>query len=209
MTLFPQGEAQFSSDGVYRFRLTREFGEPPKVYDSQIDEWRYRELVRRLVFIMLNPSTADADKDDPTIRRCKAFGKLWGYHKVVIVNLYAFRATKPMEMWRAKSGGIDIVGEDNTSAITRAIMEAYGWPRIPGDQSLDCDPGTPGAVICAWGAASSHPAALRDYHQARVDFVRRLVGVRAWVLKLNDDGSPCHPLYQPDHTVPTHWPEAA
>lgn len=217
MTLFPQGEAQFSSDGVYRFRLTRELGEPPRVYDPQIDEWRYREIVRRLVFIMLNPSTADADNDDPTIRRCKSFGKLWGYHKVVIVNLYAFRATNPAEMWAARRGGTDIVGEDNNTAITRAICEAYGYPPIAELAALSGVPSqaalpaahNQGAVICAWGAVSSLPKALRDMHQQRVDFVRRLVGKQAFALKINGDGSPVHPLYQPDDTVPMHWPEAA
>jgi hypothetical protein len=205
MSLFPQGEAQFSSDMVYRFRLTRELGQPAKVYDAQLDEWRYREALRVLVFIMLNPSTADADKDDPTIRRCKSFGKLWGYHKVVIGNLYGYRATEPKEMWRAALAGTDIVGEDNNSALVRAIMEASGYPpHLPRTPSM-----TKGAVVCAWGQASSLPKALRDQHQQRAAFVRRLIGSQAYALRLNDDGSPVHPLYQPDDIKPIAWPEAA
>ncbi len=102
--------ATISADGVYRYTLSR-------VWD---------ETLPNLNFIMLNPSTADADLDDPTIRRCIGFGQRDGYGGIQVVNLYAFRATKPSEMLAA----IDPVGPDNDAA----------WLQINGD------------VVAAWGA---------------------------------------------------------
>lgn len=51
-----------------------------------------------LVFCMLNPSKADASKDDPTIRRCMGFARSNGYGGIVVINLFAFRATKPTDI---------------------------------------------------------------------------------------------------------------
>jgi hypothetical protein len=62
-----------------------------------------------LMFVMLNPSTADANTDDPTIRRCMGFARLHGFGGIGVLNLYAFRATEPREMFRA----IDPVGPEN------------------------------------------------------------------------------------------------
>ena len=68
---------------------------------------KYRYMLRRVwdrtkpacLFIGLNPSTADATVDDPTIRRCVGFADSWGYGELVVGNLYAFRATKPKDMF--------------------------------------------------------------------------------------------------------------
>lgn len=74
---------------------------------SECGQYRY-DLVRYMrdactpcVFVMLNPSTADATQDDATIRRCKAYAQSWGYGKLVVVNLFVFRATKPEDLKRA------------------------------------------------------------------------------------------------------------
>src|SRR5581483_9586135 len=95
----------------YRYSLARFFGDGGVVN-----------------FIMLNPSTADAETDDPTIRRCLGFAKAWGYGTLVVTNLFAYRATDPAEL--AKAG--DPVGPDND---TRLWSEA---------QLSDL-------VVCAWG----------------------------------------------------------
>jgi hypothetical protein len=71
--------ATFSKDRRYRYRLWRSWGDP--------------EL--RCVFVGLNPSTADESNDDPTIRKCVGFAKLWGFGAVDVVNLFAFRSTDP------------------------------------------------------------------------------------------------------------------
>lgn len=78
---------------------------------------------------MLNPSTADENSDDPTLRRCLGFAKAWGYSGVDVVNLYALRATDPMELWKAP----DPVGLENDSYLREA--GANGAP-----------------LIAAWGA---------------------------------------------------------
>ncbi len=74
--------ATISTCGKYRYWLSRE-GDPSK---------------RRVAFVMLNPSTADASVDDATIRRCRTFARGAGF---VVANLYAFRATKPADMHAA------------------------------------------------------------------------------------------------------------
>ena len=71
-------DAVIDEAGVYRYSLSRRWS------DGDVVTW-----------IMLNPSTADANTDDPTIRRCIGFSKSWGYGALRVVNLYAYRATKP------------------------------------------------------------------------------------------------------------------
>jgi len=80
------------------------------------------------MIIGLNPSTADAIKDDPTITRCINFAKSWGYGGVYMLNLFAFRATKPKDMFIVK----EPIGEQNNSYLKK-------YAKI-------CD-----KVICAWG----------------------------------------------------------
>lgn len=76
--------AVFSGDGQYRYQLTRE-------WDASLPS---------VAFIGLNPSTADESVDDPTIRRCVGFAKAWGYGRMVMVNLFAYRATDPTQLRR-------------------------------------------------------------------------------------------------------------
>lgn len=79
-----QKAAYLSADGLYRFALHRWWGDGI-----------------RLGFVMLNPSTADAEIDDPTIRRCMGFARTLGFDGIRVVNLYAYRATKPADLWKA------------------------------------------------------------------------------------------------------------
>ena len=90
-----------------------------------------------VVFILLNPSTADEVKNDPTIRRCIRYAKDWGYGGLVVVNLYAYRTKDPKVMFAAP----DPVGPDND----RAIVEAT----------------TGRTVVCAWGT-NAKPGRVRD-----------------------------------------------
>lgn len=92
--------------------------------------WRYR-LWRRwggegptAVFVGLNPSTADAHVDDPTIRRCVSFAQGWGCSGLEVVNLFAYRATRPADLRRAD----DPVGPDNDRVLAEAITR--GSPLI-------------------------------------------------------------------------------
>ena len=74
--------ATISDCGLYRYDLTRQWAEGGTT----------------CAFIGLNPSTADAEQDDPTIRRCVGFAKAWGHSRIVMLNAYAFRATRPADM---------------------------------------------------------------------------------------------------------------
>lgn len=76
---------------------------------------------RRLVFIGLNPSTADENKDDPTIRRCIGFAKRFGFDGVVMLNLFAFRATLPEVMKAAPNP----VGPHNDAVIKSYLGNTF------------------------------------------------------------------------------------
>lgn len=107
--------ALISEDGLYRYELRRQIPQPVR--------W-----IKRGCFLMLNPSTADAETDDPTIRRCIGFGESFGWTELIVLNLFAFRATDPRDLLSAK----DPIGDLN-------------------DDTIRClEPGT--QVIAAWGA---------------------------------------------------------
>jgi hypothetical protein len=122
-------------------------------------------------FIMLNPSTADADVDDNTIRRCVSFAKGFGFGMLTVTNLYAYRATDPHDL---KQAGYQ-VGADNDEWIRTAAFNAAA---------------NRGLVVCAWGAN-----AIVD----RVREVRELLywqPVEVYHLGLTTgSGQPRHPLY--------------
>ncbi|MCS6126907.1 DUF1643 domain-containing protein [Shewanella baltica] len=97
---------------------------------------RYRYALSRVwdtnkpfvLFIGLNPSTADELQDDPTIRRCIGFAKSWGYGGLVMANLFAYRATDPYEMMEVSKP----VGDMN-------------------DQWLETLAEAAGVIVAAWG----------------------------------------------------------
>ncbi|MGH3977119.1 MAG: DUF1643 domain-containing protein, partial [Pseudonocardiaceae bacterium] len=113
----PTSDAVLSGCGRYRYQLTRTW-DPGQ---------------QRATFIMLNPSTADAADDDPTIRRCTSYARSWGLGGLMVVNLYAYRATDPADLWKVD----DPVGPDNDDHL-RAVLAAA------------TDVGAP--VVAAWGA---------------------------------------------------------
>jgi hypothetical protein len=84
--------------------------------------------MRQILWVMLNPSTADATQDDPTIRRCIGFSKAWGFAELAVVNLYALRSTDPKALWSAS----DPIGPDNDDHI-RKLAECSDM------------------TVCAWG----------------------------------------------------------
>lgn len=104
------GGATFDSTGAYRYLLWREWGPGPRV-----------------LFVMLNPSTADATADDPTLRRCIAFARSWGFASLEVVNLCAYRTPSPAIL----RSHPDPIGPDNpvhvASAISRASLTVAAW----------------------------------------------------------------------------------
>lgn len=122
---------------------------------------------------MLNPSTADATSDDPTIRRCTGFARARGFGGLRVLNLFALRCTDPAEM----KGAPDPVGPQNDVFLRNAFARSVSE-------------GSP--VIAAWGVHGIH--LLRD------DAVRALAaecGVKLMCLGATKDGHPRHPLYVP------------
>lgn len=99
--------AIFSPCSRYRYRLERDLGAIGSHHDS-------------VAFIMLNPSTADAERDDPTIRRCIGYARLWGYRRLIVGNAYAWRSTDPAGLWTAP----DPVGPDNAFHLEQIARDA-------------------------------------------------------------------------------------
>lgn len=130
---------------------------------------------------MLNPSTADADQDDPTIRRCIGFTETWGHRRLEVVNLFALRSTDPNELMRSS----DPVGLENDNYIKRALVNAD-------------------VVVAAWG---EHGALMS--RSSTVMKTISNYGVRITVLGLNQSGEPRHPLYIPASTRPKTLIDAA
>lgn len=90
--------------------------------------WRIWDKTKGIVvFICLNPSTADEIKNDPTVRRCINFAEFWGYGGFVMLNIFAFRATNPKDMFSAE----DPVGEHNDHHIKiwtdKASLVVLAW----------------------------------------------------------------------------------
>ena len=106
---------------------------------------RYRYWLRRswdpalaqCAFIGLNPSTADAHLDDPTLRRCIGFAKHWGYGSLLLVNLFAWRATDPRDLLRAE----DPVGAQTDLWLRRATQESARVIAAWGNGGQLCDRG--------------------------------------------------------------------
>lgn len=127
---------------------------------------------RSVTFVGLNPSTADADKDDPTIRRCVGFARDWGFHRLFMANVHAFRSTDPQGL--ATCG--DPVGPENFFIVRTMVIASE-------------------LVICAWGANPLHADA---YSIARWIMQRP----HARHLGLTKSGAPRHPLYLRADTQP-------
>lgn len=158
MTDYKEKFAKISACGKYRFWLMRHWGEGKS----------------RMTFVMLNPSTADTDQDDPTIRKCVGFAQRHGYSGVEVVNLFAFRATDPKEL---KAAGWDTGGDTNRRVLTSALVTS-------GMRAQH--------IVAAWGAnARGRPEAA-----AFLDLARRLP-VTVHALRLSPDGTPHHPLMLP------------
>lgn len=143
--------AILSDCGTYRYRLWRRWGFGP-----------------RMLWVMLNPSTADADVDDPTIRRCMGFARREGCDAIDVINLYAYRATDPKELLTAPCPE----GPENLHHWTNAL---YGPPKFK---------------IAAWGAF----AKKTRYDWRRATF-ETLANTDFLCLGQTRDGSPKHPLY--------------
>jgi len=141
--------ARFSKDRKHRYALWRTWNEDKPT----------------VLFIGLNPSTADETEDDPTIRRCINYAKDWGYGGMVMANLFAFRATDPKNMKASE----DPVGKYNDTMIRTLASESK-------------------MVVACWGG---HGAYLGRGHEVRLLISEK--DVKCFGVTKNK--SPKHPLY--------------
>ena len=159
-----KGTATFDPSHRYRYCLTRSWSSTTP-NDHQV------------TFIMLNPSQASAERDDPTIRACSQFAQRWGYHQLNIVNLFAYRTPHPATLKQAS----DPIGPANDYYLLQAAKSAH-------------------KVILAWGNWGTFlkrdqtiVKLLRPHHH------------KLHCLMRNNSGQPRHPLYIKRTTTPKPW----
>ena len=129
-------------------------------------------------FLMLNPSTADEFKLDPSCTRARNYAERWGYGALVVTNIFAWRATDPKAMRAVE----DPVGSANDASILRAAKQAK-------------------IVVCAWGNHGEHLG-----RGAKVLQLLRRHRLPIHFLRLNGAGHPAHPLYLPQTLTPAEFP---
>lgn len=149
-------DAYVSRDGAYRYWLTRTWGDGPM-----------------LPWVMLNPSTADASQDDPTIRRVAGFTKAWGYDGALVMNLFAYRATEPAEMMKAA----DPIGPENGAWLDELVARQVAAKQ---------------PIVLGWGV-------LGDFNLRGKTWARKAAkaGADLGCLGTTAAGCPRHPLYIP------------
>lgn len=152
--------ATLSADGLYRYDLTR--GEPP---------W--------MLWIMLNPSMADAEKNDPTLDACITFAERNRCNGVALVNLFAYRASKPTVLVQAD----DPVGPENSVYLNHWL---HGVPRVA-------------FRVVGWGAHKTAAAQAES-------FVRLAGSQTLYCVGTTKAGAPRHPLYVRRSTRLQRWP---
>lgn len=156
-------EAIYSDCGHYRYALTRVWQRGGK----------------RLLYVLLNPSTATETENDPTIARCQRRAVALGYGAFRVVNLFALRATDPADLRRADSP----VGPENDAILSQSLRE---W--------------RPDRVLCGWG--------VHGRWRERSTTVQRLLrdhGTELWHLGTTAAGEPRHPLYIGYAVQPQCW----
>lgn len=159
--------ADISDCGMYRYSLQRDWsgGKDP-------------EDARRMGFIMLNPSTADADVDDPTVRRCIAFARENKHNAIEVLNLYPFRATNPAVL-RNHSDKL-LVGDETSWSDNAAMIKGY-WS----------------VAVVAWGDLKVARHVDRAQHVLNE---LAAAGIDAQCLGVTKYLHPRHPLYVPGGT---------
>ena len=160
-SLFSEHTVRFSDDRRYRYSLAI----------------AWRTGTRVVNFLMLNPSTADEVKNDPTVERCERRARSRGYDGLVITNLFALRATDPRELLRS----LDPIGPENDAAILTAALGSD-------------------LVICAWGNYGRILDRSRKVLKLLLD-----AGIQLHCLKLGQTVEPAQPLYFPYELTPKAW----
>lgn len=151
--------AIFSECGKYRYMLGR-----------SVNGTASRKTV---MFIMLNPSIAGYENDDPTIRKCMRLAEKWGYGYITVLNLFAYIATDPADLKRAR----DPYGPDNMGHIDEHAAAAD-------------------MIVCAWG----NHGAYGDAGHKMIARLNKKYALYAMIITML--GQPGHPLYLPENVQP-------
>jgi len=162
-------------------------GENRTAVFSPCRKWRYHlqqvwdDKTPNLIWLMLNPSTADETKNDPTVERCEQRARMWGFGGVEVYNIFAFRATDPSDM-KAQD---DPIGPDNDDWIIKFAKKSQQTKAIVG-----------------WGEHGKH----RGRGEAVMSLIKAHDGY-VQALKVNASGHPKHPLYigYKQETSPFIW----
>ena len=151
--------AHFSDCKNYRYNLIRTFANGEGIIN----------------FIMLNPSTANEEFNDPTVARCEQRALDYGFKQMIVTNIFAFRATDPKEMQQAD----DPLGMLNDFTIIQEAKKSH-------------------KVICAWGEIGKFM-----HRSDRIRQLLRMNHIDVHALKINKSGEPAHPLYLSFKLEPT------
>lgn len=160
--------AEFSEDRVYRYSLTI-------IWDAS------RPLIN---FLMLNPSTADEVKNDPTVERCERRARMWGFGGVIITNIFAFRSTDPTALY------LKLVTTRDTDSIVGLVNDS-----VIVNQAKRCE-----GTVCGWGQHGKLSGRSEAVKRLCLDF-----GILLYYLKMSKGGEPYHPLYVPYSELPKPW----
>lgn len=179
-----RGGAEFSADRRYRWKLWRWLtGNGPSRWGP-------------VMFLMLNPSTADETDPDRTVARCTVFASDWGGTELWVANLFGYVSTDPLALLALQSDRA-AVGPDNDRAILEIADRVMAGVK-------------PGTIVCAWGDAKGKGAkALVRRRVGAVVPMLRDRGYPLYHLGLTAAGNPRHPLYLPKSLRPTLWPPTA
>jgi hypothetical protein len=156
-----------------RLQMGAEFGGPNEEYRYALDRI-WGDGQRIINFVMLNPSTADAFDNDPTVTRCMERTHALGCDGLVVTNLFAYRSTDPAALRKVP----DPIGPSNDEVIAYHARKAA-------------------LVVCGWGALGS----LYGRSGAVLGLLKS-IGVNPHYLRLTAGGEPGHPLYLPYDLVP-------
>jgi hypothetical protein len=158
-----KGDAKFSACGRWRWWLTR-------IWD---------ESLSMACLIGMNPSTASATENDPTISKEIHYVRSWGFGGMLKLNAYAYCTAHPVVLYAARARGVDVIGAENTISHLARYIREFGVRK----------------TVACWGRLKTDRGWL----------LQKNLGVDLDCFKRNTDGSPAHPLYLPYGLLPEPW----
>lgn len=173
---YTAGFGPLGTEDPYRYTLGRDWTDELDLFALATPNALAAQIA---LFLMLNPSTADAFKNDPTVAKCIRVARRLGYGGIEVRNIFAIRGTDPAIIRQVA----DPVGPDNDEAIS----------------SCAADPRT-GLIVCAWGNHGT-------YNSRAGQMVRMLksIGRPVHCFALSGQHQPVHPLYQPEDRPLERW----